>query len=176
MNSLSFHTSKPRGRLSSILYLPLWIACCFTTSDGHAYSSCCQAYFSSNLMHSLAITMHNTKNIVRKYLLILYARIKNVQKIKINFNSSVVQFQLHTIVCDVFILFLYFLITQNCRAVYFVFGIHTRQAIDHLNGDYTLMKVIGNLWLIYGRLIFYIFCVFELRFSLSNFIYNFFFC
>lgn len=36
------------------------------------------------------------------------------------------------------------------------FGIHTRPAIDHLNGDYTLMKVVANLWLIYGRMIFYI--------------------
>lgn len=56
--------------------------------------------------------------------------------------------------------------------IVFRFGIHTRQAIDHLNGDYTLMKVIANLWLIYGRLIFYIFCVFELRFSLSNFVFK----
>lgn len=50
MNNLSFHTSKPSGKLFSGLYRPLVMAASFAESDGHAYETSFHLNFCSNFV------------------------------------------------------------------------------------------------------------------------------
>lgn len=65
MNSLSFQTSSPNGRLFSGWYRPLFIASSLASSDGHAYETSFQWNLSSNLAEK-PFWMHTANNNISK--------------------------------------------------------------------------------------------------------------
>lgn len=60
MNSLSFHTSSPSGKLFSTLYRPVRSASSLVSSFGHANCNSCHWYFCSSLTHSITDTTLTT--------------------------------------------------------------------------------------------------------------------
>lgn len=65
MNSLSFQTSSPSGKLFSGWYRPLFIASSLAASDGHAYETSFQWNLSSNFAEK-PFRMHTANNNISK--------------------------------------------------------------------------------------------------------------
>lgn len=79
MNSLSFQTSSPSGKLFSGWYRPLFIASSLAASDGHAYDTSFQWNLSFNLAEK-PFRMHNTNVNINKNFMYFILTKQNLNK------------------------------------------------------------------------------------------------